>query len=75
MCTSSIPTTVKPCLDRLEASVASVLGTSEPMVTIILGIVFLGEVLTPVIVAGGVLVLAGVVLVQSNYWQRVPWIG
>ncbi len=62
-------------LDRVEASVASVLGTSEPVVTVILGVVLLGEVLTPVVVAGGVLVLAGVVLVQSEHWQRVPWLG
>lgn len=62
-------------LDRVEASVASVLGTAEPVVVVILGVVLLGEVLRPVVVAGGALVLAGVVLVQSEHWQRVPWPG
>jgi len=57
-------------LDRIEASVASVLGTSEPVVTVLLGAVLLGEILTPAILVGGALVLAGVVLVQSANWQR-----
>jgi drug/metabolite transporter (DMT)-like permease len=62
-------------LDRVEASVASVLGTSEPAVTVVLGVFLLGEVLTPVVAAGGALVLAGVVLVQSEHFQRAPWPG
>jgi drug/metabolite transporter (DMT)-like permease len=53
-------------LDRVEASVASVLGTSEPAVTVLLGVVLLGEVVAPVVVLGGALVLGGVVLVQSD---------
>ncbi len=62
-------------LDRVEASAASVLGTSEPVVTVALGVVLLGEALPPVVVAGGALVLAGVVLVQAEHLQRPPWAG
>jgi drug/metabolite transporter (DMT)-like permease len=53
-------------LDRVEASRASIISTSEPVVTVLLGIVLLGELLTPVVVAGGALVLAGVVLIQTD---------
>jgi drug/metabolite transporter (DMT)-like permease len=53
-------------LDRVEASRASIISTSEPVVTVLLGIVLLGELLTPVVVAGGTLVLAGVVLIQTD---------
>jgi len=53
-------------LDRVEASRASIISTSEPVVTVLLGIALLGELLTPVVVAGGILVLAGVVLIQTD---------
>jgi drug/metabolite transporter (DMT)-like permease len=53
-------------LNRIEASHASVLGTAEPLVTVVLGIVVLGESLTPILVVGGVLILAGVVVVQAD---------
>jgi len=35
-------------------------------VTVLLGVVLLGEVVAPVVVLGGALVLGGVVLVQSD---------
>jgi drug/metabolite transporter (DMT)-like permease len=53
-------------LDRIEASRASVISTSEPVVTVALGILLLGEVLTPAVVVGGALVLAGVVAIQTD---------
>lgn len=53
-------------LERIEASRASVISTSEPVVTVALGIILLGEVLTPAVVVGGVLVLSGVVVIQTD---------
>jgi drug/metabolite transporter (DMT)-like permease len=53
-------------LERIEASRASVVSTAEPVVTVLLGIALLGEVLTPAVVGGGVLVLVGVVVVQGD---------
>lgn len=50
----------------VEASRASVVTTAEPVVTVILGVVVLGERLTPGILAGGALVLTGVLLIQSD---------
>lgn len=51
---------------RLEASRVGVVSTVEPVVTVALGALLLGEPVTPVVVAGGVLVLGGVLLVQSQ---------
>ncbi|WP_158589376.1 EamA family transporter [Halococcus sp. IIIV-5B] len=53
-------------LDRIEASHASVIGTAEPLVTVVLGVVLLGETATPVLVVGGGLVLCGVLLIQRT---------
>jgi len=50
----------------VEASRASVVTTAEPVVTVALGVVILGERLSPGILAGGTLVLVGVLLVQSE---------
>ncbi|MEF8780711.1 MAG: EamA family transporter [Haloferacaceae archaeon] len=49
-------------LARIEASTASIVGTSEPLTTVLLGVAFLGESLTPSIAVGALLVLSGVVL-------------
>lgn len=53
-------------LNRIEASHASIIGTSEPMVTVLLGMVLLGESITPIIVVGGGFVLIGVLLIQRE---------
>jgi drug/metabolite transporter (DMT)-like permease len=53
-------------LERIEASRASVVSTAEPAVTVLLGVVLLGESVTPAVAGGGALVLAGVVLVQTD---------
>ncbi len=53
-------------LTRIQASHASVLGTGEPVVTVILGIILLGESLTLVLIVGGVLILTGVLAIQAD---------
>lgn len=53
-------------LDRIPASRASIVSTSEPVVTVLLGIVLLGEALTAVLAIGGILVLTGVGLIQND---------
>jgi drug/metabolite transporter (DMT)-like permease len=49
-------------LARIPASTASIVSTSEPLTTVVLGIVLLSEPLTPAIVVGGAAILASVVL-------------
>lgn len=49
-------------LVRVPASRASVVSTSEPLTTVGLGVVLLGEPLTPAVAGGAVLVLSGVAL-------------
>ncbi|WP_458185363.1 DMT family transporter [Haladaptatus sp. NG-WS-4] len=51
-------------LERIGASRASIVSTIEPVITLLLGAAILAEPITPVTVAGGGLVLAGVLLVQ-----------
>jgi len=53
-------------LARIPASHASVLGTAEPLVTVILGVAILDEALTPLLIVGGILILAGVVVIQAD---------
>lgn len=53
-------------LERIEASHASIIGTSEPVVTVLLGISLLGEPVTTTLVAGGSLILGGAILVQLD---------
>jgi drug/metabolite transporter (DMT)-like permease len=49
-------------LARIEASSASIVSTAEPLTTVVLGALLLGEVLTPATVLGGAAILLGVVL-------------
>ena len=53
-------------LDRIEASHASIIGTSEPMATVLFGVALLGETITPIIILGGGFVLCGVLLIQRE---------
>ena len=53
-------------LDRVEASHASILSTVEPVVTVLLGVILLGELLTLPLLVGGALVLAGVTVIQTE---------
>ncbi|MGY1609238.1 MULTISPECIES: DMT family transporter [unclassified Geodermatophilus] len=61
-------------LRRTGPSVASILSTFEPVVTTVLAALALGELLTPVQLAGGLLVLASVAAVQlrSRSGQAAP---
>lgn len=56
---------------RVGPSTASILSTVEPPVTVLLAAVFLGERLRPLQLLGGILVLAGVALLQLGR-QRTP---
>lgn len=53
-------------LATIGASRTSVVSTFEPVFTVALGALLLGEVVTPATVVGGAAVLVGVVLVQSE---------
>ncbi|WP_181693071.1 DMT family transporter [Natronomonas sp. LN261] len=54
-------------LSRIGAGPASILSTVEPVATVVLGAVFLAEPVGPAVVAGGSLVLVGVVLVARTW--------
>lgn len=54
----------------IGASRTSVVSTFEPVFTVALGVALLGEPLTVATVAGGIAVLAGVILVQSSGTER-----
>lgn len=53
-------------LRHLRATQASVVGMTEPLIASLLAFVILGEVLTPVQVLGGAVVLAGVFLAETS---------
>jgi drug/metabolite transporter (DMT)-like permease len=58
-------------LARIPASTASIVSTSEPLTTVVLGIVLLGEPFTPPIAAGGAAILASVVLASPTVGRAV----
>ena len=53
-------------LSRIGAGSAAILSTLEPVVTVVLGALFLAEPVSTVVVIGGTLVLAGVILVAQQ---------
>lgn len=58
-------------LERIGPTNAAMLSTLEPVVTVLLGVLLLGEVLQPVTLLGGGLILAAVlVLTQSEMRRR-----
>jgi len=59
-------------LERIEASRVAALLYLEPLVTLLAAMVLLGERVQPVTVAGGVLLLAGVSLVERSAPARPP---
>lgn len=59
-------------LERIPASHASILGTAEPVVTVILGFLLLDEQLTVAILVGGVLILGGVLLIRADLGPDKP---
>ena len=53
-------------LARVGPTTAAILSTGEPLTTVVLAFFIFGEVLTPVQLAGGVLVLGGVVVLSGR---------
>jgi drug/metabolite transporter (DMT)-like permease len=53
-------------LRHLRATQASVVGMTEPVIASVIAWVFLGEILTPVQIVGGVVVLVGIVLAETS---------
>lgn len=53
-------------LEQIEASHASIIGTAEPVVTVLLAIGLLGEPVTTSLVAGGTCILTGALLMQRG---------
>jgi len=53
-------------LNRIEATRASVIGTSEPILTVLLGLILLGEPVSPRVFIGGVIILVGVLIIQLD---------
>ena len=58
-------------LNRLPASVANLIATTEPVFTAILAWLFLGEILDSGRLAGGALILAGVLFLQVTEGRRI----
>jgi drug/metabolite transporter (DMT)-like permease len=57
-------------LERIGPTNAAMLSTLEPVVTVLLAVVLLGEVLQPVTLAGGGLILAAVLLLTRSELRR-----
>lgn len=53
-------------VEKIEASRVAAFLYLEPLVTLIAAVILLGERVTPIVVAGGLLVLAGVLLMQRG---------
>ena len=66
LCTVVPVVMVMMAVERIGASAAAQAGMIGPVTTVLLGIVLLGEPLTPWVVAGTVLVLAGVALLARQ---------
>ena len=59
-------------LKRIGASDASMIGTVGPVITIFLGVVFLGEQVSLLQLIGAGLVLAGVAMISLNKTAPKP---
>jgi len=60
-------------LPRVGASRAALLSTVEPVVTVVLAAILLGERLSPIQAVGGLLVVLAVVVVQASHlWRPGP---
>jgi drug/metabolite transporter (DMT)-like permease len=58
--------TLYTAIRRIGAARTSVVATTEPLFTVLLAALVLGEPLRPVVLAGGLLILAGALLVQRG---------
>jgi drug/metabolite transporter (DMT)-like permease len=54
-------------LRRLDASQVAVVGNASPLLTVLWGVSFLGEALTPTLIGGGILILGGIL-----WTERAP---
>lgn len=59
-------------IQKVGAARASIIGTVEPILTLIFTRVFLGEEMLPVQLMGGALIVASVVLIQLGSRVKVP---
>jgi drug/metabolite transporter (DMT)-like permease len=57
---------VVAALRHIRASQASVVGMTEPLLAILVAWLALGEVLTPIQIMGGIIVLTGVLLAERS---------
>jgi len=57
-------------LPRIGAARSSLISTWEPVVTVVLAIIIFGDSFTVIQVAGGLLILVAVVVVQSSHLWR-----
>lgn len=57
-------------MSRIGAANASIISTTEPVITVILSVLLLAETLTLVQVAGGLLIMAGIIVLQV--WAKDP---
>jgi drug/metabolite transporter (DMT)-like permease len=55
---------------RIGAAQASLVSTVEPVYTITLAALLLGDVLGPIQMVGGVMVIAGVLIAQTGQMRR-----
>jgi drug/metabolite transporter (DMT)-like permease len=61
-------------LPRIGAARSSLLSTVEPVVTVLLAVILLGDRFSAIQVVGGVLIIVAVVVVQSAHLlSRPPW--
>jgi drug/metabolite transporter (DMT)-like permease len=58
-------------LSRVGPTTAAILSTAEPLTTVVLAFVVFGELLTPVQLAGGGLVLGGVLVLSGRASRRI----
>jgi drug/metabolite transporter (DMT)-like permease len=58
-------------LSRVGPTTAAILSTAEPLTTVVLAMIVFGEVLTPVQLAGGALVLGGVLVLSGRATRRI----
>ena len=59
-------------LTLLDASVANIIVSLEPVFTAVFAFVILGETLTPVQMAGSILLLSGVAAIRFSGLRRAP---
>jgi drug/metabolite transporter (DMT)-like permease len=61
-------------INRIRATRASITSTIEPIVAGILSFIFLGEAMAPLQIAGGILVLAAIILLQlkQEHDEKAP---